>query len=54
MADVANLEAALERTTIHDENDDQTASSTAYQKAKKVCTYEATSHRSVSDSTSHR
>lgn len=38
MADVANLEAAFERTTIHDENDDQAASNAAYQKAKKVCT----------------
>jgi aurora kinase len=37
MADVANLEAAFERTTIHDENDEHTASNAAYQKAKKVC-----------------
>lgn len=37
MTDVANLEAAFERTTIHDENDDQAASNAAYQKAKKVC-----------------
>ena len=40
MADVAHLEAALERTTIHDENDEQTAPSAAYQKAKKVCACE--------------
>lgn len=39
MADVANLEAAFERTTINDENDDQVASTTTtttYHKAK-VC-----------------
>jgi len=37
MADVANLEAAFERTTINDENDDQVASTTTtttYHKAK--------------------
>jgi len=36
MADVANLEAAFERTTIHDENDEQIVSTTTYHKAK-VC-----------------
>jgi hypothetical protein len=39
MADVANLEAAFERTTINDENDDQVASTTTtttYHKTK-VC-----------------
>jgi aurora kinase len=40
MADVANLEAAFERTTINDENDDQvsstTTTTTTYHKAK-VC-----------------
>jgi aurora kinase len=37
MADVANLEAAFERTTIHDENDEQhMPSTTAYHKTK-VC-----------------
>lgn len=39
MADVANLEAALERTTIHDENEDQVASSATNSKAKKVCNH---------------
>lgn len=38
MADVANLEAAFERTTIHDENDEQVVTSTTtYHKAPKVC-----------------
>jgi aurora kinase len=36
MADVANLEAAFERTTINDENDDQVSSNATYHKAK-VC-----------------
>jgi hypothetical protein len=36
MADVANLEAAFERTTITDENDEQIASTSTYHKAK-VC-----------------
>ncbi|CAE7174311.1 hypothetical protein CFE70_005138 [Pyrenophora teres f. teres 0-1] len=34
MADVTNLEAAFERTTIHDENDEQIVSTTTYHKAK--------------------
>jgi hypothetical protein len=36
MGDVATLEAAFERTTITDENEEQIASSTNYVKAK-VC-----------------
>jgi hypothetical protein len=36
MADVATLEAAFERTTITDENEELVASSTNYVKAK-VC-----------------
>ena len=36
MADVANLEAAFERTTINDENDEQITSTTSYHKTK-VC-----------------
>jgi aurora kinase len=37
MGDVANLEAAFERTTINDENDNQVTSNATYHKAK-VCT----------------
>ena len=37
MADVANLEAAFERTTIHDENDEHVTSTSTYHKVK-VCT----------------
>lgn len=32
--DVANLEAAFERVTVTDENDDQISSSTTYHKSK--------------------
>jgi aurora kinase len=40
MADVANLEAAFERTTIHDENDEHVTSTATYHKAK-VCIYQS-------------
>jgi hypothetical protein len=36
MTEVANLEAAFERITVTDENDDQISSSTTYLKSK-VC-----------------
>ncbi|CAN9093951.1 unnamed protein product [Alternaria alternata] len=54
MADVANLEAAFERTTINDENDEQVASTTTtttYHKAKSSAT---TSGLSSSQSAANR
>ena len=45
MADVANLEAAFERTTIHDENDEQIVSTTTYHKAK-VCSIQRSEYSS--------
>lgn len=37
MTDVANLEAAFERVTVTDENDEQISTNTTYHK-NKVCT----------------